>query len=117
MRRCFPIVVLLILPATLQGEPSDPQTLAGRIDQLMAARWKADGVQPAGKADDAEFLRRAALDLVGRIPRVADVRDFRADADPRKRRKAIEALLADPRHAVHFTNVWRSLLVPETSSG
>src|SRR5262249_43264513 len=65
-------------------------------------------------ADDAEFLRRAYLDLTGRIPSVAEARDFLADPRPDRRRRLIEALLQSPEHAGHFTALYRDLLLPGT---
>src|SRR6267378_3619777 len=50
----------------------DALALAAKIDQLIAARWAANKVQPASPADDAQFLRRVYLDLAGRIPSVAE---------------------------------------------
>src|SRR5688500_1804303 len=70
-------------PPSVAGD--DVARLAAEIDRLIAERWEADGITPAPRAEDAEFLRRACLDLTGRIPAAADVRDFRADSDPGKR--------------------------------
>lgn len=108
--------VLLIVPAAVRADPPDPRVLARRIDELLAVAHKANKVQPAARADDAEFLRRASLDLTGRIPQVSDVRAFLADKDPAKRRKMVQTLLDDPRHASHFTNIWRAILLPEVAT-
>src|SRR5262245_30985359 len=81
---------------------ADPAVLARRIDLLLEKAFKAAGVQPAPPADDAEFLRRAYLDITGRIPRPADVHAFIADTKSDKRRRLIDELLAEPRHTVHF---------------
>ena len=48
------------------------------------------------KAGDAEFLRRLTLDLAGTIPTSEQARTFLADADPTKREKLIDRLLASP---------------------
>jgi hypothetical protein len=95
---------------------SNTDDLAARIDKHLETRLRADQVQPAPRADDAEFLRRAYLDITGRIPRPADVHAFLADPAPDKRRRRIDRLLDDPRYAVHFANVWRAELLPETAS-
>src|SRR5271165_4588314 len=50
----------------------DPQDLADRIDRHLAARWDEVGARPAPPADDSEFLRRAYLDLTGRVPPIRD---------------------------------------------
>src|SRR5262249_14108273 len=50
------------------------------------------------------------------IPRPADVHAFLADKSADKRRQLIDRLLEDPRFAVHFANVWRAELLPETAS-
>ena len=50
-------------------------------------------------AADAEFLRRITLDLAGTIPTADQARAFLADADPAKREKLIDRLLASPDYA------------------
>src|SRR5687767_11115852 len=50
----------------------DPRATAARIDRLLADHWRARGIRPAGPVDDAEFLRRVTLDLVGRPPLPAE---------------------------------------------
>lgn len=104
------------------AEPSPGSTtadiarLAAEIDRLIAERWEADGITPTSAADDAEFLRRAHLDLTGRIPAAADVRDFLADPDPRKRQNVIDRLLDSPTYIVHNTNLWRAAMLPEADA-
>jgi hypothetical protein len=111
------ILVIALVASSLFAAPPDPQALATRIDHHLAQRWKAEKVQPAPMANDAEFLRRVYLDLTGRIPLPRDIHDFMADKDPAKRRKLVESLLDSPRHATHFANVWRALLIPEVAAG
>src|SRR5262245_61134281 len=96
--------------------PPDPQALADRIDQRLAERWAKDHVRPAPPADDAEFLRRAYLDLTGRIPTPHDVHECLADSATDKRARLIDRLLDSPRHAAHFAAVWRAVLLPEAAS-
>src|SRR5262245_15176550 len=117
MKRCLAIAgVLLVFPCGVRGDPPTPQALAKRIDELLAKEHQAQNVQAAPRAADAEFLRRAYLDLTGRIPKVSDVRAFLADPDPGKRARLIADLLDSPRHATHFARVWRALLTPEVTA-
>jgi hypothetical protein len=94
------------------ARPRTLQQMATRIDEALAKRWKDEGVTPASPASDAEFLRRASLDLSGIIPTVHDVRQFLADRSPDKRAKLIERLLAKPTHATHLANHWRKVMLP-----
>src|SRR5262245_13503636 len=94
----------------------DPQALAAKIDELIAARWVEAGVKPAAPTDDAEFLRRVYLDVAGKIPPVSEVRRFLDDRSPDKRQRAVEQLLDSPGHVAHFTNVWRAVILPESNS-
>ena len=105
--------------ATLSAASETPrpaESLSARIDQLLGQYWNKKHVEPAPRADDAEFLRRISLDLAGRIPRVAEVRDFLADSAPDKRQRLIEQLLDDPLYVNHFTNVWRAILLSQASA-
>ena len=75
--------------------------------------WAEAKVRPAARADDGEFLRRACLDLVGRIPTAAEARDFLDDPSPDKRVALVERLLDSPAYTARATELWRQLLLPE----
>lgn len=96
--------------------PASPQTVAGQIDALIAARWQADKVTPTPLTDDAEFCRRIYLDICGRIPPASEVRDFLADTSTDKRTKLVDRLLESPTYLVNYTNVWRAIMLPEATS-
>ncbi len=110
--RCVAFCVLSLAASLAPAAtPTQPQ-MSQRIDTLLAQRWERDNAQPAPAASDAEFLRRAALDLTGVIPNVSQVRAFLADTRPDKRARLIDRLLQHPRHAAHLANVWREALIP-----
>jgi hypothetical protein len=70
-----------------------------KINELIAKGWEAGGVkEPAKKATDAEFLRRAFIDLIGRIPTPEEVLDFEADRSPTKRAKLVYRLLNETKY-------------------
>ena len=100
----------------IAADQDDVARLAAAIDRLIALRWESDGVTPTVPSDDAEFMRRVFLDLTGRIPPTAEVRDFLNDTDPAKRRKLVDRLLAGPTYIVHYTNLWRAALLPEADA-
>jgi hypothetical protein len=92
------------------------RALAAKIDQLIAQRWAADKVTPAPLAEDGPYLRRLSLDVIGRIPSVAETRRFLAEPTSEKRERAIERLLDSPGYVTNFTNIWRDLLMPEANA-
>ena len=111
------ISIFAILMSTSWAEsPSSPQAVAAQIDTLVAAHWASDQITPAGVSDDAEFCRRVHLDICGRIPPASEVRDFLADVSPDKRSKLVDRLLDSPTYIVNYTNVWRAIILPESSS-
>ena len=93
------------------------QEMAARIDALLAAAWEQNGVKPAPQATDAEFLRRAWLDLCGIIPPINDndgktgIHSFLRDPSPDKRERLIKSLLSNPTHATHFANIWQNVMI------
>jgi hypothetical protein len=70
-------------------------------DEVFAALEKA-GVQAAPLTTDEEFVRRIHLDLTGRLPSPAEIRQFMADTNPAKRKALIHRLLYTP----EFTDKW-----------
>ncbi len=83
-----------------------------RVDELLAERWKRDGVEPAPAADDAELLRRLYFDLTGAVPTAWEAREYLADTRPEKTAELVDRLLASPAHATHLANAWRELMLP-----
>jgi hypothetical protein len=109
-----------IMPAG--AAPPPLEEMAARIDELLAEGWQRAGVEPAPPASDAEFLRRAWLDLCGIIPPLNDadgtsgVRNFLASTDPNKRAVLIQRLLAKPRRATHLATIWQGVLLPSDAN-
>ncbi len=88
------------------GRAISPSELAKVIDAWIARRWQEESIRPAELASDAEFLRRVYLDLVGRIPSVAEARAFLDDTSPNKRAELVRRLL----HTPAFLNHWSAIL-------
>lgn len=82
------------------------------IDKLAWEKMKSLGITPSPPCDDATFLRRAHLDVIGRLPTPDEVRAFIADADPNKRAKLIDTLLQRPEYADYWASKWADLLRP-----
>src|SRR5262245_46962082 len=118
-------ILSLLLTTSLANAADDTTRLSARIDELIVAHWSKGKVEPAPRADDSEFFRRLSLDLTGRIPSLATVRDFLDDDRPDKRRLWADELLNGPdfadRSAAHFANYWRSVFLaqanPQLSAG
>jgi len=86
--------------------------MAARVDELLAAKWREEGVEPAPVCGDAEFMRRACLDLTGVIPSVARARGFLSDTRDDKRLRLIDSLLHSPAHATHLARTWLGIMLP-----
>ncbi|MBM3728374.1 MAG: DUF1549 domain-containing protein [Acidobacteria bacterium] len=82
----------------------------GYIDEIVSAKWRQLGIQPAGSSSDTQFLRRVSLDLTGILPREEEIRAFAADRSQDKRARAIDRLLDSPAYADFWTLRWGDLL-------
>jgi hypothetical protein len=82
------------------------------IDTLVYAKLKKVKSQTSPLCTDAQFIRRASIDLTGLPPTPERVRAFLADATPmrQKRDRLIEELLDSPAYNDHWTNKWSDLL-------
>jgi len=97
-----------LLPAPVAAAP---ELSARDIDQALHAAWAQQAIEPSSRVDDATFLRRAWLDLAGVVPPPDTVVRFAGDRSPDKRRAAVAEILAGPRWAEHWANVWERLLL------
>jgi hypothetical protein len=108
------LIALAVVTAAsreLRAAEPDAAELAALIDRHVETRLKAERVQPAEPADDAEFLRRVYLDLHGVVPTAGQAARFLADTRPDRRARLVDALLADPRYGEYLADVWQGYLV------
>jgi hypothetical protein len=90
----------------------DPAPIAAAIDREIDRRLAQAGVPASPRADDAEFLRRAYLDIAGHIPSAERVAAFLDSSDADKRHKLVDELLRSQEFGRHLTDLWRSRLAP-----
>ena len=84
----------------------DALAVTARLDRVIAARLAEEGVSPAARSSDSEFLRRLYLDLLGTVPTPEEVQAFAADRNPAKRAAKIDELLASDSYDEHQASFW-----------
>lgn len=95
-------------------DPELPTAVEGRdhpIDRVIDAYLAQNALSQPRSIDDAAFLRRVSMDLVGLLPTAEETRMFLADESPNKRQRKIETLLArDTEYTEHWLTFWNDLL-------
>ena len=100
------------LPGSVPAARYSALPRSNYIDDQVWTKLRKLGLLPSGPADDATFLRRAYVDVIGRLPSPTEVRQFLADGSPRKRAMLVDRLLDRPEYADHWANKWVDLLRP-----
>jgi len=90
------------------------------VDELAERKFRELGVEPSPLCDDATFVRRVFLDVIGSLPTVEETLAFVQADDPRKRDQLVDRLLGltgDPsldvfneRYAAYWTLKWSDLI-------
>ncbi len=81
------------------------------LDYFLAAYKERVGQSALPSVDDATFVRRVHLDLVGTLPTVEQVQQFLADTNPNKRDILVQELLGNEEaYALHWLTFWNDLL-------
>lgn len=116
-------------PAAAGPGPSPAQAMAAlnsdsvkAINELLDAQWKANKLLPSATCTDYEFIRRASLDIIGRIAKPEEIERFQKDPANIRRALLIERLLsqrdADGKleYAEFWSNVWTNWLMTRTAT-
>jgi hypothetical protein len=85
---------------------------ANFIDELVYQKLASLGVSSSQPIDDAKFMRRVYLDLIGRLPSIDEARAFLVDTSAGKRGRLLDTLLKRPEYADHWASKWNDLLRP-----
>ena len=81
------------------------------IDQRLKEMWEQSSIKPSPVCSEEEFLRRAYLDIAGRIPTIKEAAGYLQTKESGKRQKLVEYLLNQPDFAKNFANQWAVLLI------
>ncbi len=95
---------------------SDVVEVVGIINSKLEAGWKENKLIPSESCTDNEFIRRASLDIVGRIAKPDEVAQFLKDPQQYRRSLLIDRLLKSPDYAIHWGNVWTNWLLSRSGS-
>lgn len=101
-------------PPLKPRRPELPPAQKGRdhpLDRILDAYAQQHQVKRQQPLEDAEFLRRASLDIVGLLPTSEQLETFLADQSPDKRARLVRELLGrDVEYAEHWLSFWNDLL-------
>jgi hypothetical protein len=100
---------VLALPSSLNY--TAPTVDGNYIDQLVANKLEKLRIPPSGLCTDEEFIRRASIDIIGKLPEFADVETFVADQSTDKRAKLIDSLLDRKEFSEIWAKKWAEILM------
>jgi hypothetical protein len=88
-----------------------------KINELIKQNWINNKVNPSARCSDYEFIRRASLDIIGRIATEKEVLTF-VNKQPAETRRSwlIEELLKSKEFGENFANIWTVMLLTRTNS-
>lgn len=107
----WPEPIKLTFTAKNDEELSALNDMVSRINKLSADKWKENNIVPARYADDYEFIRRASLDIIGRIAKPEEIAVYMKDPKETRRSKLIERLLESDEYPRHWANLWANWLL------
>ncbi|MBI3680503.1 MAG: DUF1553 domain-containing protein [Acidobacteria bacterium] len=90
----------------LEKRSFQPLRVRNFIDEHIHAKLVRLSIPPSAPADDAAFLRRAFLDIIGIIPSSEEASAFLASKDPDKRARLVDRLLKRPEYADYWAMYW-----------
>lgn len=107
--RIFATANFIVLDPKPGFEPT-PVPEGNLIDRHVVAKLNSLRIKPSGLADDARFLRRVYLDLIGLQPKPDELQAFLDDKDSNKRSKIVDALFRRPEFVDRWSMKWGDLL-------
>ncbi|MBO10518.1 MAG: hypothetical protein CMJ68_07125 [Planctomycetaceae bacterium] len=107
--RTFATSEFLVLEPRGDFEPS-PVPGDNLVDRFVIEKLNTMNVRPSAIVDDAGFLRRVSIDMIGIQPTPEEVQAFLSDKDPAKRDKLIDRLFSREGFVDQWSLKWGDLL-------
>ena len=99
-----------MVPQPHDGSEFPSRPVHNFIDELVDARLRKLNIHPSGLCNDADYLRRVYLDIIGTLPTADEARRFLASNDPQRRAKLVDELLQRPEYADLQALKWSDVL-------
>jgi hypothetical protein len=93
---------------------ADVAEMVKLINDKLTAMWAENKVVPTRYVDDFEFIRRASLDIIGRIAKPGELQHYLRDPKDVRRALLIERLLDSDEYPKHWATVWSNWLLGRT---
>ncbi len=88
----------------------DDAAATTRIDEIVRSQAALKKVEFGEPLSDELFVRRVYLDLAGRIPSIAEAKEFYTKPAESRRDFLIERLIGSEAYASHWYNIWLDAL-------
>jgi hypothetical protein len=92
-----------------------PEEAVAKIDQLVLDNLAANQLKPNAVASDEVFVRRAYLDLIGRIPTKQETLTFLESTNSGKRAGLVDSLVGSDGYVSHQYNYFADLFRAKTT--
>lgn len=99
-----------LVPRTSGDDGGFDSQPASQIDRLVDAKLKKLHIVASPLCDDATYLRRVFLDVIGRLPTSGEARAFLADGTTDKRSRLVDSLFTRPEFADYWALKWSDWL-------
>ena len=90
--------------------PENPADAARLLDGMIRHTLDSERIAPTGTVNDLAFLRRASVDLIGRIPKTGEIDAFLAWPAETRRARLVDSLLVHPRFADRWSVFFADML-------
>ncbi len=117
----LPAIAIAVIPISAAGQSDrsdDLSEFVSRLDVALETAWRDGGWRAARDATDGEWCRRVYLDILGRIPTVAEYQSFVTQPERDKKARLVRELLYDERYrdeyADQWSTVWTNILLGRT---
>lgn len=111
------VFALVLCGITLPVWAGSEQEAAREIDRILEQHWKQKGLETSPIVDDATFVRRIYLDVIGRIPTGKETATFLNDKTKNKRTALLDELLESEGYINHQFNFRADILRIHSQQG
>jgi hypothetical protein len=90
---------------------SDMAEMIQVINEKIEAGWKDNNLTPSVRCTDYDFIRRASLDVIGRIAKPEEIDAYLKQPEATRRSWLIEELLKSEEYPRHWADLWTNWLL------